>query len=455
MGLCFGHSLCLDLDNLVLDLGHLFFAQRIELHGNQVADQTDGDQAVCQEHNANTQLRGNDIAHAGVVVGKAAGSKYQTGDHGSERGNHLIHKAEQGAHQTGNILAGAVYFIVGTVGGHGNYDIAGNTLAAGIQDAEHNIGDQEGAPVQCTGFGVAGHCCGVANNPQGGQDNVADNAADGANDHGFFLAKAGGNDGDNQEGEDDAGDGGNGGHAALQFDGTGNAGKHSNGNSAGFGSGAELIRGGGQHQHLDGAVVFQGIPVVFQADLDGFASAKEFRAVFGCNGDDGDHGKDGGHNGGHHPEFMEELGRGIVANISILVGNVGNDNSQHRKQDGIEHAIERSEHGALFGIVGHAALGALGNNALAGVAQVINAAERNKENKAGGAFRQFVGKVEHDKAGSRQNDVANDHERAIFAELAVGFIHHVANERVSYAVPDTHSHGKAGCHDHANANKAQ
>ena len=76
---------------------------------------------------------------------------------------------------------------------------------------------------------------------------------------------------------------------------------------------------------------------------------------------------------------MEELGRGIVANISILVGNVGNDNSQHRKQDGIEHAIERSEHGALFGIVGHAALGALGNNALAGVAQVINAAEHNKE----------------------------------------------------------------------------
>ena len=263
------------------------------------------------------------------------------------------------------------------------------------------------------------------------------------------------NDGDNQEGEDDAGDGGNGGHAALQFDGTSNAGKHSNGNSAGFGSGAELIRGGGQHQHLDGAVVFQGIPVVFQADLDGFASAKEFRAVFGCNGDDGDHGKDGGHNGGHHPEFMEELGRGIVANISILVGNVGNDNSQHRKQDGIEHAIERSEHGALFGIVGHAALGALGNNALAGVAQVINAAEHNKENKAGGAFRQFVGKVEHDKAGSRQNDVANDHERAVFAELAVGFIHHVANERVSYAVPDTHSHGKAGCHDHTNANKAQ
>ena len=152
---------------------------------------------------------------------------------------------------------------------------------------------------------------------------------------------------------------------------------------------------------------------------------------------------------------MEELGRGIVANISILVGNVGNDNSQHRKQDGIEHAIERSEHGALFGVVGHAALGALGNNALAGVAQVINAAEHNKENKAGGAFRQFVGKVEHDKAGSRQNDVANDHERAVFAELAVGFIHHVANERVSYAVPDTHSHGKAGCHDHANANKAQ
>lgn len=87
---------------------------------------------------------GNDIAHAGVVVGKAAGSKHQTSDHGSERGNHLVHKAEQGAHQTGNILAGAVYFIVGTVGGHGNYDIAGNTLAAGIQDAEHNIGDQEG-----------------------------------------------------------------------------------------------------------------------------------------------------------------------------------------------------------------------------------------------------------------------------------------------------------------------
>ena len=61
----------------------------------------------------------------------------QTGDHGSEGGDDLVDEREQGAHQAGNVLTGAVGLVVGAVGSHGDDDVAGeqqgvvNTVESG------------------------------------------------------------------------------------------------------------------------------------------------------------------------------------------------------------------------------------------------------------------------------------------------------------------------------------
>ena len=46
----------------------------------------------------------------------------------------------------------------------------------------------------------------------------------------------------------------------------------------------------------------------------------------------------------------------------------------------------------------------------------------------------------HDPAHAEQDQVADEHERAVLAEAAVGLIHDHAHERVGDAVPDTHDH---------------
>ena len=89
------HGLHLDLSDLVLDLSHLLLGQGVELHSDQVADQTQHDHAVSTEDNAAAQARGNGVTHNGIVVGVAAHAEHDTGDHGCERGDQLIHEAEQ------------------------------------------------------------------------------------------------------------------------------------------------------------------------------------------------------------------------------------------------------------------------------------------------------------------------------------------------------------------------
>ena len=61
----------------------------------------------------------------------------QTGDHGSEGGDDLVDEREQGAHQAGNVLTGAVGLVVGAVGSHGDDDVAGEqgTLLGIVGDA--------------------------------------------------------------------------------------------------------------------------------------------------------------------------------------------------------------------------------------------------------------------------------------------------------------------------------
>ena len=61
----------------------------------------------------------------------------QTGDHGSEGGDDLVDEREQGAHQAGNVLTGAVGLVGGAVGSHGDDDVAGEqgTLLGIVGDA--------------------------------------------------------------------------------------------------------------------------------------------------------------------------------------------------------------------------------------------------------------------------------------------------------------------------------
>ena len=79
-----------------------------------------------------------------------------------------------------------------------------------------------------------------------------------------------------------AGDGHQTGNITLQQVGTGDAGEHGDHDGAGLCRRTQLIGRCGQNQHLDGAVVLQGIPVILQADLDRFAGAKNSERSLGA-----------------------------------------------------------------------------------------------------------------------------------------------------------------------------
>ena len=91
------------------------------------------------------------------MVSEAAHGEHDTGDHGSEGGDQLIDEAEQGAHQAGNVLAGAIDLVVGAVRSHGDDDVAGDALEACVSNAQQDVEDQEVAPVQGALSGVRGH----------------------------------------------------------------------------------------------------------------------------------------------------------------------------------------------------------------------------------------------------------------------------------------------------------
>ena len=387
------------------------------------------------------------------MVGVAAHAEHDTGDHGCERGDQLIHEAEQGAHQAGDVLAGTVDFVVGAVSGHGDNDVAGDALETGGDDSQNEVEDQEVAPVQSAGSGVGGHGGGIAQQPQGCQCAIGNQTANGTDQHCLALTQTGSKEADEQEAHDGAGDGHQTGNVTLQQVGTGDAGEHGDHDGAGLCRRTQLIGRCGQDQHLDGTVVLQGIPVVLQADLDGFAGTEEFRTILGSDGDHSDQGEAGGQDGGHLPHGIEELQRSVAAHIVVTVSNTRNDNTNDSKQQGVEHAVEGSEHGALLGVIGHAALCRLGNNTLAGVAQVVDHQNDHIEGEAH-ALRQLVGDMEGDPAGDAQDDLTDHNERTVLAELAVGLIDHEADEGVGNTVPDTHHHGQGRSDHHANADPA-
>ena len=387
------------------------------------------------------------------MVGEAAHAEHDTGDHGSERGDQLIHEAEQGAHQAGDVLAGTVDFVIGAVCGHGDNDVTGDTLETSSDDGKDQIDDQEVAPVQSTSLGVGGHSGRITEQPQSCQDTIGDQTAHRTDQHSLALTQTGSKEADEQEAHDGAGDGHQTGNITLQQVGTSDAGEHGDHDGAGLCRRTQLIGRCGQDQHLNGTVVLQGIPVILQADLDRFAGAEELGTILGSDGDHSDDGEDRRHDSGHLPQGVKELQRCVTAHIVVAVGDTGNDDAQDSKHQGVIHTVERSEHGALFGIVGHTRLSRLGNDTLAGVAQVVDHQNDHIEGEAH-ALRQLVGDMESDVAGHAQDDLTDHDERAVLAELAVGLIDHEADERVSDTVPDTHHHGQGRSDHHANADPA-
>ena len=387
------------------------------------------------------------------MICEAACGEHDTGDHGSEGGDQLINEAEQRAHQAGDVLAGTINFVVGAVSGHGDDDVAGQTLEASGRNGQDNIEDQEVAPVQSTGLRVGGHGGGVTQQPQSDQSAVADQSADGADDHALALAKLGCEIRNAAEGDDAAGDGGQSGNVALQQGRTGDAGEHCDLNGAGLCRAAQLIGRCGQDQHLDSAVILQSIPVILQTDLDRLTSTKELRTVLRSDGDDSQNGEDRRSDGGEHPEGVEELSGSIAADILVACCNAGADDRDTGEQQGVIHTVEGCEQRTLLGVVGHAGLSRLGNDALAGVTQIVDHQDHNVEGEAG-CLRQQMGAMEQNETGHAQGDVADDDERAVLAELAVGLIDHEADERVGDTVPDAHDHAQGRGHHHADADPA-
>ena len=151
---------------------------------------------------------------------------------------------------------------------------------------------------------------------------------------------------------------------------------------------------------------------------------------------------------------MEELSRSVTAHVLVVVSDVGSNNGQAGEQNGDKRTVKSSKHRTLLGVIGQAALGRLGDDALAGIAQVVNHHKYHKEGEAGG-LRQFVGHMEQNKAGAGQDQVADDDKRTVLAELAVGLIQQKAYEGVGDTVPDAHHHGQGRGEHHADADPAQ
>ena len=223
----------------------------------------------------------------------------------------------------------------------------------------------------------------------------------------------------------------------------------------------------------------QGVNVILDADLLGGAQTEVLRIVLTPQGDDGADCKDSGQAAEHQLHGGEQAGvvesgqaaAGLLHDAcqsrvlchqrsdlgSVGLGSQGelghqdigdNDGEHDVHQNNVIHSIAHCEDGALLGIVGQAGLSRLGDNALAGVANDVDHVDDDERNKADTSAH-LGDEVEHHEGGGEHDDLADDNERTVFAELAVGLIDHHTNERVGDTVPDTHDGnnrtGQHGC----------
>ena len=122
-----------------LDLLHLGTGQGVALHGDEGSRPS--------HHGDNAEQHDDHPVYARsvrVILGGQALQAHKAdrnAHNGSGKtGHQLVHQAEQGAHDAGDVAAAAVGLIVGAVGNHGDGHIGGSVVSA-VADAEK--GDEQ------------------------------------------------------------------------------------------------------------------------------------------------------------------------------------------------------------------------------------------------------------------------------------------------------------------------
>lgn len=261
-----------------LDFHHLFIIQRIEFHGNQCGDPAKHGDSEVQQDADPEQSGGQGIGNRRQRVPKACQGDTQSYDAGCKGGNQLIHKAEHGSHHTGNKTAGPVRFVVGTVGDHRNDRGVRHLHGSIAQD----IADNENYSLKVK---TLHDPCGHAEDEEQNQRNLEENGS--PDSHGGNLS------GDSVIADDQ-------GKYDQDYCGVA-ADVHT-----------DLVGGGGDYQHLYGAVFFDNGPVILEFCLDAFiADTEEFFSVFLPDADDCQQGQEEGEANCCENQFVKQLQRKI------------------------------------------------------------------------------------------------------------------------------------------------
>ena len=98
----------------------------MELHGENIGDETNDSQATQTKHADKLECRGERRVSSGQRFGKADGGAHEPDNRSGQGRDDFIHEGEQRTHHARHIAAGAVHLIVGAVSDHGHHDVAGN-----------------------------------------------------------------------------------------------------------------------------------------------------------------------------------------------------------------------------------------------------------------------------------------------------------------------------------------
>ena len=426
-----------------LDLLHLGTGQGVALHGDESSRPSHHGDDAEQHDDHPVHARG-----VGVILGGQALQAHKAdrnAHNGSgQAGHQLVHQAEQGAHDAGDVVAAAVGLVVGAVGNHRDGHIGGGVVRT-VADAEE--GDEQDG-VQVEGQAVLaqnGQGEGIAAAPEQQQHQHAHIAYQR---HGDVLHQAGllalllaGADGEQEEGHTAHIAQHHHGqvqavvvahHAAVQH--TQHSGVVGNGK-------CQLAARTGHHQPLHGVIVLDDLEVLAHLDLLGFAAADAeiLGLILFPDANDSQQGEQNRDNDAHGRQRAEEPGRGVAALI-VLGKDRGKElHSAHAQQ--AAHGVEDGEQRTLLGVVGQYRLAGAGAAGLEGVADDPHGVQSHKGGVAqphgtGGDER---GKAIQCQYTGRHDEVADDHERSELAELAVGAVHESTDDGVGDSVKQTHS----------------
>ena len=195
----------------------------------------------------------------------------------------------------------------------------------------------------------------------------------------------------------------------------------------------------------------QDICVILKAHLLRLARAKVFDIVLWRDRDESDGREDRGDDPQSQRHLPEQADRFQLA----IFGHQGQGDPHLAQSEhgGRTDAIHHPEDRALLGIVGQTALTGLGDDALAGIAQIKDGVH-DKEPDQSEALRQIGRQVIHQECRNKHGDVADHHERAVLAELPVSAVHDQPHKGVGDAVPDAGDHAEGTSQDNTGAHKS-